>query len=263
MFLHSSIALLICLVVSISGLKIECIYQRNSWTAFGSINECLTESVSSATPHGILTEIVTGRVLKSFFIHDKDKVQSLYVNKSPSFHYIPSGIAENFKNLKVLIIFDAGLKVLTKSNLQPLSKLKMLNIEQTQLESLEEDLFSFNRGIESINLKSNRIKHVAVDILKPLTNLREVYFAHNPCIHKSASNRQEFEEIEDVLRQNCPPVDEHKLPGDSTSGLRLGGAAKSEALDNDDGSVKKVKLKFDSSPMDLFSRPFASHARIR
>lgn len=204
------------MLTCINALCIDCIYQKNTWTRYGSINECLVTNVSSLMPNETITSAKVHVVDYSTDYNDvdniesvtddRDKIASFYVYKSPDCHYIPRGIAENFKNLKVLIVAWSGLKVVRQSDIKPLTHLRKLNIDHNALEVLEKDLFNFNLNIESINLNVNRIKHVDATIFDLLTNLQEVFFDHNVCIQKIASTPSALGELKSELRVKCRPI---------------------------------------------------------
>lgn len=138
--------------------------------------------------------------------NDKDIFKSFHISSSPDCHYVPSGLGDHFKNLKVLVIAYTGLKALTQSDLRPLKKLQNLNFDNNQLEFLEDDLFIYNPIIESINMSGNRIKYIGLDVFAPLKSIDHLNFEKNVCINDSADGKTEIEELKMKMNQKCHPV---------------------------------------------------------
>lgn len=141
------------------------------------------------------------------FREDKDKIDSFYIHKSPLAYYIPSGIADNFINLKVLIIVGCGLTSVRQSDLRPLTKLIMLNLDSNNLKTIDKDLFEYNPNIETVSLKENRIKSVAVDVFTPLTNLKYLNLKDNVCIQeKEATSVDQVKKLIEAINEKCSPL---------------------------------------------------------
>lgn len=139
----------------------------------------------------------------------KDKILSFYIRSSPFCHYVPSGIADNFKNIKVLVIAFTGLKVITQADLKPLEKLQNLYIDNNKLTSLDDDLFAFNSKIEYINLSHNQIQSVGLTTFEPLTGLKELGLIDNVCIDEAAGDIENVEALKLKLKTKCLFVEEN------------------------------------------------------
>lgn len=204
--------------VLIDGIEIDCIHQTNTWTNHGSIHECIVYGLHVSSPQEPITSVKVPLRLphrRHFELddnsetnvievgNDKDKYISFYIYQSPSCYYVPSGIADNFQNLKVLVIAFTGLKEITHEDLKPLVHLENLYIDNNQLESLEKKLFVSNPQITTINLSNNRIKHVAPQILEPLTNLQKINFSQNVCVDFDAVDKETILELIQKLETDC------------------------------------------------------------
>lgn len=191
----------------------------NTWTNHGSIDECLVYGLSVTVPHEPITSVKL-RISRSIFDkgendetdvavvrknHDKDKISSFYIYRSPSCFYVPSGIADNFQNVKVLVIAFTGLKEITREDLKPLILLENLYIDNNELESLDKDLFISNSLITTINLSNNKIKSVGIHALEPLTNLQKINFSNNACIDLDGVDEESIKEVKRQLSLNCAP----------------------------------------------------------
>lgn len=111
------------LVVAMSGaLELNCFTQVNHWTNLGSIDECIFGNVVVSLPQEPITSVSMEQsgydyddvseqtTLATADAETKNKILSFYILSSPLCFYVPSGIAENFKNIKVLIIANTGFE---------------------------------------------------------------------------------------------------------------------------------------------------------
>lgn len=181
-------------IAASNALEINCNYQTNSWTHHGLLRECIVYGVVSTAPGDQISNSAPDKGVESFYIY-----------QSPSLYYVPSGIADHFVDIKVLIIAFTGLKEITQDDLRPLKMLQNLYLDNNHLESIEKDLFAYNPLIEHLNLGQNRIKVVAFNVLDPLVNLEEISFEHNDCINFKAVNENELDQLKTLLKLHCSP----------------------------------------------------------
>lgn len=207
------------------ALVIDCGHQTNSWTNHGAIEECIVYGISVKTPQQPITSVKL-KIIDWFSrniekedetsvaeenVEDRDKIMSFYIRSSPSCYYVPSGIAENFKNVKVLVIAYTGLKAITQADLRPLKKLQNLYIDNNRLTSLDSDLFEHNPNIEYMNLASNQILTIGSSTFEPLKSLQALDFADNICYSKNAKGLENVELLKLDLKANCVPTNENLI----------------------------------------------------
>lgn len=204
------------LIVPMSGaLELNCFTQINHWTNHGSIDECIFGNVVVSLPQEPITSVSMEQsgndynddseqtTVAAADPQAKNKILSFYILSSPLCFYVPSGIAENFKNIKVLIIANTGLRVITQVDLKPLKKLRNLYVDNNQLTSLDDDLFLSNPSIEYINVSNNQIKSVGMRTFEPLTGLKELGFYQNICIDDGAKSIRSVNALKLKLKTKC------------------------------------------------------------
>jgi Leucine-rich repeat (LRR) protein len=197
----------------------HCKFQRNTWTPFGRINECLIQNVEIGSRHDFLKQVKTfGNCDDDYescssesddYDEEDDgycyEVKSFYIYQSSLLRFIPSGITNYFRNLTVLVIAQTSLKIITKMDLKPFKNLKGLYLDKNELDVLESDLFEHNLKIQELNFSENLLKHIAFDVLEPLKHLTRADFFNNPCISFGASNKREIAILKKVFQDKFEP----------------------------------------------------------
>jgi hypothetical protein len=202
-----------------NGCQPHCKFQRNTWTPFGRLYECLLQNVEIGSRSESLRQVKTfGNTDDDYescssdsdeFDEEDDgycyEVKSFYIYQSPLTRFIPMGITNYFRNLTVLVIAQTGLKSVTKSDLKPFKSLKGLYLDKNELDVLESDLFENNLKLQEINFSENLLKHIAFDILEPLKNLYRADFFSNPCIDFGAGNTREIQTLKRIFQDKFEP----------------------------------------------------------
>lgn len=196
-----------------------CTFQRNTWTPFGTLNECLAEHVEVESPSDSLLKVETfGNPDDDFdfyspesdeFEEDEDsycyEINSFYIFQSPLCNFIPTGITNYFKNLTILVVAHSGLKSVTKGDLKPFKYLRGLYLDNNQLEFLEKNLFMFNPRLQAINFSNNKLKHISHDILDSLTHLSKADFLKNRSLDMEADGLEQIESLKIALKEKFEP----------------------------------------------------------
>ncbi|KAL7011201.1 hypothetical protein ACKWTF_014153 [Chironomus riparius] len=117
--------------------------------------------------------------------------------------YFPSGIDKSFANLKALQIKKSGLKKISSRNLQNLTELEHLDLSCNKIESLEENLFKFNKNLSVILLNSNKIQEVDPTAFDGLTEITTLELIDNLCISENGVNNDQFQIILSNLKTKC------------------------------------------------------------
>ncbi|CRK89641.1 CLUMA_CG003375, isoform A [Clunio marinus] len=196
-----------------------CGFQRNKWTPFGTLNECLVENVEIESRNDKMLSVKTfGHPDDDFdtFTPESDDydsddedycydVKSFYIYRSPACHFIPQGISNNFRNLTVLVLSYTGLKSLTNEDLKPFKQLRGLYVDNNLLETLETDLFMYNPKLREISFNENKIKRIAFNILDKLVMLQKAEFYRNHCIDMGAETFHQLENLKLVLKKKFKP----------------------------------------------------------
>lgn len=160
----------------------------NGWRM--TVFECSSymEKIRSKVPNSRVTSVIDSES------HPIDESVRLRV-ESWHLHYtemdfIPEGIKEVFPSLKVLMIFNHALLAIRSENLRQFGdSLKYLLLANTEITSLDRNLFEFNQNLEQIQLHSNKkLRYIDPELFKSFTslkNLRDVNFQNSACINQT------------------------------------------------------------------------------
>lgn len=116
---------------------------------------------------------------------------------------MPKEIEKFFPDLEAIKIIMSNLKSIKKADLKPFSKLKELCLGKNDLETLDSDLFEFNRELRFVSFYQNKLKFIGEDILKPLKKLEDARFMYNCCISQEALKSSDIPELVDSLTKQC------------------------------------------------------------
>ncbi|KAG5676567.1 hypothetical protein PVAND_006391 [Polypedilum vanderplanki] len=197
MQLITAIFSLLLVIQSARPLKIKCEQINiNTKTSFGKLKQCESQSdIFAITPNTTIDGVDAKEDLKN--------IKSLSIKNATSMHYFPGNIAKFFPNLKVLSVINSGLKVLTKNDLKPFTKLQGLYLENTSITALEGDLFKYCAKLEELVLTNSHLKYVENGTFKALTKLVMFQFS-SPCYNKETINTtDEFEPIFEKIEESC------------------------------------------------------------
>lgn len=117
--------------------------------------------------------------------------------------YFPSELNKFFPNLEVIKIWDSKLKFIDNFDMRWLSKLRILNLEDNQIEVLQPELFNHNAQLTELHLKKNKLKFIGARILVPLTRLEIANFMENICVDSSAESPTALDALRRHLDDNC------------------------------------------------------------
>lgn len=184
-----------------AAVDVTCIYQTREWPIIGNAYECSSNAAEIRQPnevlgkvHGIFPNGVT-----------EDDVKVIYVHGTV-FHYFPKGFEKSFKNIEAIQIAHSGLKVITRSDLEPFKKLRAIWINDNRLTSLDADLFQFNPKLKLIHFGDNRIRSIPEDIFDPIDELNDVYLSNNICISRDEIGKVQVKKLEAEVMKNCQPT---------------------------------------------------------
>ncbi|CAG9812068.1 unnamed protein product [Chironomus riparius] len=170
---------------SSKSVTLECKFHSDSWVVVQKLYYCYVQnsvdiiSVDSA----YIDQITTSESNNS----NNDEVTGLYISNK-TVHFFPRGLANIFKNLKIIDISNSKLKVIHQSDTKHFSKLTELNLNDNQLEVIEEGLFDSNTELEVINLSNNKISFIFPKVFENLDKLKILSLGSNICIDMKTQN---------------------------------------------------------------------------
>jgi Leucine-rich repeat (LRR) protein len=71
-------------------------------------------------------------------------------------------------------IENSGMKELRQEHLRPFTKLRILDLNNNEIKTLEKDLFMFNTELQQITLHDNKITEVHLTAFDNLKKLKEL-----------------------------------------------------------------------------------------
>lgn len=159
----------------------------------GSINYCLVHSLAIESPNEAITS-VNGLTTPTTF-------QGLNFY-GMVVQYLPKNIGKFFPQLRGLTVWSTGLKAIQAADLENLSHLESVYINQNEIEELNSDLFKFTPKINDVYFGNNQISHVGKDLLTKINSFKRINFMSNKCIDSAATS--DFESFKTELRTKCP-----------------------------------------------------------
>lgn len=134
--------------------------------------------------------------------------ESIHEVKALSFNtqivkFIPKFDVLLARRLEGLQIQHSQLKSIEKADLQQFPSLRLLWLRQNDLEHLSSDLFKFNKNLESIDFAFNKLRFVGANLLQPLQHLRDASFVEAGCIDLFAFRPVGLATLESKLIAKC------------------------------------------------------------
>src|SRR5690349_14285385 len=142
-------------------MEINCRFQTISWNS-KQLYACNVKEASITEKDQVIKEFKgVHKAGKS----DKD-VRIVWFNKANVNHF-PRGLEKHFPNLTHLFIFVCGIKEISRNDLKGLEGLVYLRIENCQLTSLPDDLFTEMPNLRVVLFYGNKIEFASSEFLKP------------------------------------------------------------------------------------------------
>lgn len=111
-------------------------------------------------------------------------------------NFFPRGINLIFPNLNKLVIFNCGLKKISRQDLIGFEKLEHLSLSKNKLTALPNDLFVDMTNLKWIDFNLNKIEFMTSKLLEPIMkNLIRADFMHNTKISSTFNPGAEKSEI--------------------------------------------------------------------
>lgn len=169
---------------------------KNSDVGFGHFKTCEPNLLDTSRDK-TLESILSWPLNK-----DQSEFTQLYSEYQNIIHF-PANLHSKFINLEVIVFWSSRMKFVDNFDLQGLTKLRFLKLDDNEIEVLQADLFLFNTQLEEVHLKNNKLKYIAVRILTPLTRLKVANFENNVCINEKADSSTTLEAVKRKLDEQC------------------------------------------------------------
>lgn len=178
---------------------------------------------------------------------DIENVEAVqYYGESNNLTFIPNSLYKVFKNIQILSIHQAGLKILRPHFFENATKLTTLEISNNLVEYLEANLFLSAPNLQTlylnmnnivkidlltfsglfqltlIDLSDNRIKKLSPKTFSHLLNLQELLMQGNGWIDKNFVNASEnFIVIEEEIDKNCEGLEPTEIVDSASSCIKI------------------------------------------
>lgn len=200
------------LISSAHGLIIGCNYRNLTWTIVGTRYTCHMSVIDSSNPT-TLTDVL------GFHTGGKrhEDVEGLYVQPELVLTRLPKNIEKFFPNLVMISWIDGVLNHVSAEDLKPFPKIRFLDFFNSNLESLDGDLFQHSQELQHINFGRNAIEFVGNGLLTGLDNLVNAGFHDNKCIDLNAENVLAMQELKLQLATKCSLISSESTTISTTS----------------------------------------------
>lgn len=178
------------------GLTFNCAFQYVTWNSIARVYRCSARVIQTDGPLQITGQHLQGR---------SDQDVEVFLVSFQELPQIPEGIESFFPNLIGFQIYMSRLRTVSKHVLKYPS-LRTLRLSHNNLVTLDSDLFAYTSKLENIDFDSNSLQHIGRNLLTGVDKLTHADFSINPCIKRTAINRQQVLLLSAQLPISCPPA---------------------------------------------------------
>lgn len=195
-------------LIAVSSLKVTCEYGEENFNAWKKRYTCRTIKYSMIGDHKVV-EGVSGVHINSSYSNFNI---TQYFAKGLRIEQFPEKLGAHFYNLEIIRLVSCDLKILYKSSLENLEKLKYLDLLGNRLENLKSDVFENTPNLIELWLNNNRLQFVGSKALDSLKSLKVINLGGNTCIgSNSRYSDEDLERVKIELRLKCGDVSMHDL----------------------------------------------------
>jgi len=138
-------------------------------------------------------------------------VSGVYIYHSPKLvQFTAASVSNEFKNVIVLKIAATQLKEISSNPIKWLENLIEFRINDSPLQTLPGDLFENTPKLEYVSFRSNRIKYIGKDLMRPLDNIKFIDFRGNETINLYHGINEDvsnpgvtLKKLKTVMRKQC------------------------------------------------------------
>ncbi|KAG5684223.1 hypothetical protein PVAND_013461 [Polypedilum vanderplanki] len=128
----------------------------------------------------IMTQTINSPGFKiKFEPGNTERVEGLRFIDNINLNFLPDNIAEIFPNLKAISGSKSYLNSISNTDFKGLSKLKYLNLANTDLKVIEEETFTDLIELEELDISDCDIRYIDEDAFRGLSSLKTLYIGAN------------------------------------------------------------------------------------
>ncbi|KAG5677048.1 hypothetical protein PVAND_006832 [Polypedilum vanderplanki] len=190
--------LIICLIYVPKSLSIviTCDY-KNADVGYSHFFTCEVSKPPLDTSHSKFIESAFGFPLNT----DRNEVKQFYTEYVNAINF-PVDLNTIFNSLEIIRMWKSNVKFLEPMDLRNLKNLRILDLEENELEVIQTTLFIYNPHLTEIYLQKNKIKFIASRVFNApyllVLNLKE-----NICVDQNAKNNLEITRLRQQIEENC------------------------------------------------------------
>jgi hypothetical protein len=176
----------------------------STWVAISTVYQCKLNKDPQITSPGVKVTAATGNHINSSMIHAS--VRSFYSDSSShTINYFPSGLNDVFPNLEAIGIRHSKMIEVHQSDLRPFTNLRLLELSNNGLKTLEKDLFKYNTKLEAVYVHNNKITSIYPTVFDRLQKLTYLFVKGNECVTDGGvdDNRQDVLALIKKVKEQC------------------------------------------------------------
>lgn len=118
--------------------------------------------------------------------------------------------------------FNGLLSSISADDLKPFQNLLSLSLARNNLDTIDGNLFEYSKNLQVIDFNDNPLEHIGFDLFANLEWLERANFTLCNCINFDALNPEQILKLNDMMPEECPPLDT-TTPPETTSTRDPGG----------------------------------------
>jgi chaperonin cofactor prefoldin len=235
--------ILLLFVPFASSFVIDCEFKIGNWAVINNIYGCEPKINPTITDRDIVMTSATGNHHNGSMNHASVKGFRI-LNSSHTISYMFRGLINVFPNLIAIMISSCHMKEIRQTDLQPYSKLKNLDLDSNDIETLERNLFKNNPQLEAIFLQHNKIKQVHPNVFDQLSELQYLYMNYNSCVTENGSTRTDALKLITKIKDQC---DNYDLVNEIEANVTKIGDQVKVHIENMKSQIDDLALKMENS----------------
>lgn len=119
----------------------------------------------------------------------------------------PSGLGDYFVGLEVVRISVCNMRLLIKSDMEGLGRLKYLDLIGNKIEKLDSNAFDHAPKLIEVILNNNRLQFIGAQFLESLKNIQSISFGGNICVTSySKHSSEQLARLKTEINLKCSDI---------------------------------------------------------
>lgn len=194
----------IVLIVAIqpsNGFTIDCIYKQFTFTSVLNVYTCEPMLIRKAPGDRIVTGVSQNHPAGRM---DSD-VRGFHLDRS-TIEFIPEGLATFWPNLELIVMRWTSVNTISAASLVGLRNLRQIILDDSNIVSIDNDVFVNNPLIRQISLLRNPVRNVGNCAFEELSLLTVLDMRNNMCMNQRAATRVQVTGMVPQVVIRCPTL---------------------------------------------------------